>query len=463
MMNSAPNPVKESVRLFYKFLSPSLMTWWLLAVVLLGCPSLAWSAENHTKTTPPASLTGPTDFDSCVKLALKQSPFFTKSALEIEVRRLGEKDSKADFFPSFSGIARYYPIQPKQPGVENPLYYSISVSSGNYNPLMAYLSLKANRVVTQIAILAHLKAISAGIERLGKAFLELGATDSIIKLQAQVMELAREKLRYAKEQQRLGQGTTMEVQIASLEAEAAVTEQDELVATKNDIQAAVKEFLGLKPEEPLRLEASQAPRQVLGDFEPSRATLQDAESRDFDGRIKKKTQELQSWNVTVAKAKFIPNLMAALETPNPLASNNIRGAFFSFVLTFPIFDGFRKVRDIDRQKKILKQFASEETLKLDELSRNWRQTKKNLKNAASALRMAQTQAELARLRETQGETLYRKAEKDFSMLTAARQDRVKAQMNLVKKALDYDLAVLELRQLSGDLVYHYVHENQFQE
>ena len=45
---------------------------------------------------------------------------------------------------------------------------------------------------------------------------------------------------------------------------------------------------------------------------------------------------------------------------------------------------------------------------------------------------------------------------------AARQAHVKAQMAVVKKALDYDLAALALRHLSGELVYTYVHENQFQ-
>jgi outer membrane protein TolC len=160
--------------------------------------------------------------------------------------------------------------------------------------------------------------------------------------------------------------------------------------------------------------------------------------------------------------KFIPSFNMALQSQDPLSYNGVQGAFFSLGLTFPIFDGFKKVRNIDRQKKALDQFASEETMKSDELSQKWREAEENLKTAATALRVAQAQAELARLKETQGETLYRSAEKDFSVLMTARQTRVKAQMDAVKKALDYDLAVLELRQMAGDLVYHYVNESQFQ-
>jgi outer membrane protein TolC len=462
MVNPTANPVQEVVRLFRKLPCFSLMTLWLLAVVLLGWPSLALCAEARTQPPPPEFFTGPAGFDSCVKLALQQSPFFTKSSLEIEIRRLDEKDSKADMFPSLTGTARYYPVQPNNPSVGNTVNYSYGVSTGNYNPLFGYLSLKANRVVTQIATLAHMKVISAGIERLGKAFLQLNAADNLIKLRAQATELARENLRYVKERQRLGQITPMEVQIASQETEVAAAEQDVLISSKNRTQAAVKEFLGLKPDQPLQLQVSQARCQVLGDFEPKQANLQDAESRNFDIRIKKLTQELQSWNVTLAKMKFVPSVNMALQSQDPLSYNGVQGAFFSIGLTFPIFDGFKKFRNIDRQKKALDQFASEETVKSDELSQKWREAEEKLNTAATALRVAQAQAELARLKETQGETLYRTAEKDFSVLMAARQIRIKAQMDAAKKALDYDLAVLELRHLSGDLVYHYVNENQFQ-
>ena len=49
------------------------------------------------------------------------------------------------------------------------------------------------------------------------------------------------------------------------------------------------------------------------------------------------------------------------------------------------------------------------------------------------------------------------------MIMTARQARVKAQKEAIGATLEYDLAVLELRHLSGDLVYNYVHEKQFRQ
>jgi len=440
---------------------PLLWAGVLLSLIL--CWSIPTSAgENGLKTTPPEFFQTPADFDSCVKLALRQSPFFTKSALEIEVRRLDEKDSKADYFPSFRGTARYYLTQPNDPNVTDPLNYSFAITTGDYNPLFAHLSLKAKRVVTQIATLAHLKAISLGLDRLAKAFLELNSLENLSKLREQALAFAKENLRFAREQQKLGEITPVEVQIASQEVEVAAAELNGLAASKERVQDAIREFLGLKPGEPLRLDVSKARSQVLGDFQPQKANLQEAQERSFDVRIKKLAQELQSWNVALSKMKFIPSLNVALQSPDPLSLTNVRGTFFSVGLTFPIFEGFKRVRDIQRQKTVLQQFASEETVKADELNQLWREAEEKLDRAAATLRLTQAQVELARLKESQAETLYRTAQKDFGVLMAARQNRIKAQTEAAKAARDYDQAALALRSLSGNLVYHYVNEAQFQ-
>lgn len=431
----------------------------VLVCLLLGHPALASAAEVPPPAREPIVPTGPTNFDAAVQLALRQSPFFTKSALEIQVKRLDEKDSKADFFPSLTGSAKYYLVQPSNNSSQN---YQWAISTGNYNPLFAYLSLKANRIVTQIATLAHIKAISAGIERLGKAFLEMDSVDTLIQLRGKAAELARDSLRYAKERQRLGEITPLEVQIATQEAELAAAEQDGLISSQKRLKEAIRNFLGLKPDQDANLAVSQARRQVLGDFDPKKASLQDAESRSIDLRIKQMAKELQTWHVTLAKMKFVPSVNAALQSPDPLSNNTVGGTFFSVGVSFPIFDGFKRFRNIDRQKTVLQQFTSEEEVSEKELSQKWREAEEKINTTGAALRTGKAQAELARLKETQAETVYKAAEKDYAVLITARQTQIKAQMDAVKKALDYDEAVLGLRSLSMDLVYHYVNESQFQ-
>ncbi len=427
--------------------------------LLLGGPVQAQVEECPPPAAPPAP-GGPNNFDNAVRLALRQSPFFVKSALEIEVKRLDEKDSKADFYPSLTGGARYYLVQPKNNNSSQN--YQWAISTPNYNPLFAYLSLKANRIVTQIAALGHMKAISAGIERLGKAFLELNSVETLAKLRGRATDLAKENLSYVKERQRLGEITPLEVQIASQEVDVAAAEQEDLISSRKRLEEAIHNFLGLQPDQPANLDVSQARRQVLNDFDPMKASLQEAEARSVDLRIKQMAKELQTWHISLAKMKFMPSVNVSLQSPDPLNNNANGGTFFSVGVTFPIFDGFKRFRDIDRQKLVLKQFSADETVSEKELSQKWREAVEKITSMAAALHTAKAQEELARLKESQAETVYRAAEKDFATLMTARQTRVKAQMDLVKKNMDYDTAVLALRALSGDLVYHYVNECQFQ-
>ncbi len=463
MLTTTADPPKKKPHIFRTFSCFPLILLGMLFLFFLGWPTTALSAEAASTTTSPGFSQAPVDFDSCVQLALRQSPFFTKSTLEIEIRRLDEADSKADFFPSFTVSSRYYVSQPKNPFITDPLDYSFAVSTGDYNPIFAYLSHKAKKIITHIATMAHHKVIATGLKKMGKAFLELEAAERLARFQKTAADLARENLRYFQERQKLGEITPMEVQIASQELEVAAAEQENLVASQSTLKEAIRDFLALKPDQPLRLELSQARRQVLGDFDPAKADKEKAEERDFEVRIEKLKKELQTWNVTLAKMKFLPSVNFTVQTPDPLSQTNTRGTFFSVGLSFPLYDGFKRVRNISRQKTILKQLTSEVEVKASKFTQEWRKAEEELRTAEAALRVARAQDELTRLRERQGETLYRSGEKDFSVFMAARQARVKAQMTTVKKALDYDLAVLEVRHLTGDLASHYVKENQFQE
>ena len=323
--------VKQAAGLVRKYVFLSRLTGFSLICLgicvslLLGGPALAQREECPPPAAPPAP-GGPNNFDNAVRLALRQSPYFTKSALEIEVKRLDEKDSKSDFYPSLTGTARYYLVQPKNN--TNSQSYQWAISTPNYNPLFAYLSLKANRIVTQIAALAHMKAISAGIERLGKAFLELNAVENLAKLRGRATDLAKENLSYARERQRLGEITPLEVQIASQEVDVAAAEQEDLINSRKRLEEALNNFLGLQPGQPANLDVNQARRQVLNDFDPKKANLQDAEARSVDVRIKQMAKELQTWNVSLAKMKFMPSVNVSLQSPDPIEQQRQWGDFF---------------------------------------------------------------------------------------------------------------------------------------
>lgn len=437
---------------------PSLILC-VLFTLLVAWPAMGRSAQVPPKTAvSPPVFQDPASFDQVVKLALRQSPLFAKSSLEIQVRRLDEADSKSDLLPSLFFESRFYPSQPQEAANPDPQSYYFALTTGDYNPLVAYLSLKARKLITKIARLAHLKVVSLGIGQLGRSFLELSAADRLAELQKTFLELTQENLRSARERQKLGQLVPKEVEIISQEVAVAKAQQEALRAQRARVQKSLRQILDLKPDQPLRLDLKQARRQVLGDFDPAKASLEEAQERDYEVRIRELSQELQSWNITLAKMKFVPSFTLVLQTPDPVSSNVNRGTYFSLGLNFPIFEGFKRVRNIKRQKLVLKQFISEEAIKAAELMQDWQQAEGDLRTAATEMMVARAQAKLTQLKVSQAETLYRTGEMDFPEFMGARRERLQAQMEVIRKAREYDIAALELRRLSGKLVDRYIKE-----
>ena len=83
----------------------------LWTFILLGGFFLAPAGATNSATSKVVKEICPgeaMDFDTCARIAIRQSPFLTKSDLEIQIRHLDEKDSKSDFLPSFNFRTRYY-------------------------------------------------------------------------------------------------------------------------------------------------------------------------------------------------------------------------------------------------------------------------------------------------------------------------------------------------------------------
>jgi outer membrane protein TolC len=433
-----------------------LLALWLLVAAAVAPP--ASGAAAGPDQPPPG---GALNFEGCVKLALRQSPFLTKSSLEIEVRRLDESDSKADFLPTVNFRSRYFPQRPDAAVRRSSPDYSLEFVSDPYNPIMAYFSLKVRKILTQIATLGHLKVISESVHRLGQGFLELKSLEDQARLQEEMVQLAQEHLRYQRERQKQGEAAPLEVRIATQEAELAAAELARLKAAHTKINHALRDYLGLKPEQELHLDLSQVRRQVLGDFQPEQVGLEDARERSFDLRIQKLAEELQSWNVVLARVKLLPDFSFGVQTPDPLAGTDIRGYYVWLGVNLPLFDGFKRLRNIKRQQTILRQFASDTEVKGRDLAQKWREELDKVQSALSAARLAASQVELARLQERQGEIRYRSGGEALPVWLAARKTLLQARMQQVHKNLEADLALLSLHHFCGGLVYRFVHESQF--
>ncbi|MFZ5453440.1 MAG: TolC family protein [Thermodesulfobacteriota bacterium] len=455
-------PGEKNGRLVAKILLP-------LIVLLLAC---VWGPGGDTvlgeETPPPTTLkeaeavTGPVNYDRAVRLAIVRSPFFTKSSLEIEVKRLDETDSKFDMVPPVTFRTQYYVTRPSGQFYTNRPY-TLSFTSSNYNPVESYFTLQAKKLFTQIAILAHMHVINEGIQKLGKMFLEMDSLNQAATRQEGLIDLARKNLDFCQKRLRIGAGTTLEVRVANREWELAQAEKDRIIAARKRLQERIKAFIGLKTDQPLELDCKDARRQVIGSFDPAAATVAEAQKRSYLLKIAELKKELQQYNIMLAKARLMPSMFMGATTPDPLSGVQSRELYISMGLEIPVWDGFKRVRNISRQKTILRQYGAEKDQKALEVADKWFEAQENLRLAEVNRKAALDLEELARLKERQSEIRYHSGGEPLSVYLEGRKNLADAQRNTLQKKLDYELAELGLRHLSGDLGASYVDEKSWQQ
>jgi Outer membrane efflux protein len=433
----------------------------LLALMLglLGLPRLSFGAESEPAVTLPK---GPLDFDTCARLAIRQSPYLTKTRVEIDIRKMDESDARYTVFPPPVTFRSYYYLdRPEQFGVRGKPY-SLNFVTEAYNPVGSYFTLKADKMATQMAVFAHLKLISEGLERIGKMFLNLAAINRLAAVQGELISLCREDLTYAKNRQSIGTGTSLEVKVATQELEVAQSEKERLEFSRKRLLTSLKTFLGLKADQPVDLDLGNARRQVLGNFDPAAATLEQAQARSYDLKVSELKKKMQGYNIALAKARIFPSILFNAATPDPLSAVNGHGIYVGFGLEVPVWDGFKRIRNVSRQKAILRQYGADKAMKEIDLTNQWNSLQEDLQVAGAAVKTARSQKELAGLKERQSEIQYNSGTEPLPTWLEAREATLKAQKTTTNKTLEDDELILNLRRLSGDLGYSYVDAKSWQ-
>jgi outer membrane protein len=435
----------------------------LVIIIVVAAGTGLWSeaAQATEKGSVPLPLTQTTSltFEDSVKIAINRSPFFTKSSLEIDLKRMDETDSRYDMIPPLTFQTYYYVNQPVNTG-SKPYYLSFSTEP--YNPMKAYFTLQAQKLATQMAILGHLKTISKGLERLAQFYLELDSLKKVEAYQKELISLNRENLTYVENRLTIGTATSLEVKLAKQEFQLAQTELDRLLMLQKRNQANLKNFLGLPANQECNPDLRDSQHQVLGKFDPATFTLEQAKSRSVEMKILEITKQLQGYNISLAIAKIFPTILFTTQTPNPLSATTGSGLYVGFGLDIPVWDGFKRIRNVSRQKVVLRQIEAQKEEKSNVIEDQWFAAQSKVSDQLIILKMAQSREDVARIKARQTEIRYQSGEITLPEFLESRKQVVGAQKEIVLKNLDYNKAVLALREISGDLGNTYVDERSWQ-
>ena len=436
----------------------------IIALLVMAYGVMGQCQPAQGADQPPATQTPtpgmPLTFEEAIKIALTQSPYFAKSSLEIEIGRLDETDSRYGLIPPLTFRTYYYVNRPSGVGYGKP--YSLNFSTAPYNPLGAYFTLQAQKLATKVAILSHLKVISAGLLNLGGCYLELDAIHKQAGIQKDLIQVAQENLAYVENRVAIGTGTSLEVKMAQQQLQLARGEQEGIALAIKRNLSNLRNFLGWPSSQNIAPVFHDSRHQVLGSFNPATVTLEEAKTRSYELMGFEIYKQLQQYNVSLAIAKSFPTIIFNTQTPDPLSITTGSGLYVGLGLEIPVWDGFTRIRNVSRQKALLKQIGAKKGEKEDLLAEKWGFLLEKINETSVALKNAQFLEEMARLKSHQQEVRYHSGEVPLAVFLESRTEVLRAQKDTLRRGLEYDLAVLKLRELSGDLGNTYVDANAWQ-
>jgi outer membrane protein TolC len=413
--------------------------------------------EAQTSAPTPGS---PLTFEEAVKIAITQSPYFAKSSLDIDIGRMDEADSRYGMVPPLTFRTYYYVNRPQGTGYGKP--YSLNFSTDPYNPLGAYFTLQARKLATKAAVLNHLSAISNGLASLGNYYLDLDYMHRQTAVQKEQVKVAQENLTFAENRVAIGTGTSLQVKVAQQQLQLARGEQEGIALAIKQTLNNMRNFLGFPANQEITPAYHNSRRQVLGSFNPATVTLEQAKTSSYELKVYDIYKELQQFNVSLAKAKSLPTIIFNTQTPDPLSVSNSYGLYVGFGLEIPVWDGFTRIRNVSRQKALLRQVGAKKGEKENLLEGKWFLNLEKIHEGSVVLKNAQSLEDLAHLKSHQQEVLYHSGEVPLSVFLESRYEVLKAQKETLKQGLGYDKAVLKFREFTGDLGNTYVDASAWQ-
>jgi len=428
--------------------------------VMCWCRPAQGADQGPVAQTPTPTPGSPLTFEEAVKIAITQSPYFTKSSLDIDITRLDETDSRYAMIPPLTFTTYYYVNRPSGASQGKP--YSLSFTTLPYNPLGAYFTLQAQKLATKATILSHLRVISSGLSSLGSCYLTLDAMHKQAGIQKDLIKVAQENLTYAENRVAIGTGTSLEVKMAQQQLQLARGEQEGIALAIKGTLSSLRNLLGWPSNQDITPAFYDSRRQVLGSFNPATVTLEQAKTSSYELKVYDIYKQLQQYNISLAIAKSLPTIVFNTQTPNPLSVSTGYGLYVGLGLEIPVWDGFTRIRNVSRQKALLKQIGAKKGEKENTLEDKWIFNLEKIQEKSVVLKNGQSLEELARLKSHQQEVRYHSGEVPLAVFLESRIEVLRAQKETLRGGLEYDQAVLQFRELSGDLGNTYVDASAWQ-
>ena len=390
------------------------------------------------------------DFPTCVRYALVHSDSLTKNRIDIQLASVDLKDAHSEILPTLQVSTTYYLTQTVN--IYNPQAtpWSVQFQMVNWNPYLALLKIKSKSIMVDIAKTSHFDKISDTTANIAKIFYGIHTLEKSIRGSKQILALAQDKLTFGRSKNDQGKIDPLDLQGLQNDFRS---QQIKVKSLENELQEKIsqlKAMIGYHPDYHLPLDTRDAVNQILNGFRPNWITFTDVQGGNLQLKISAKKEQMQSNAVTGAYVALVPQpqLVFSQDANVPNAASGLN---LGIGLNYMLWDGFKRARDIKRQKLMAQKYNLDREQLSQQLYLRFKKLKSGMGLSSEKESLSREQAKLADLAEEKALSNYKSGLIDYSQYMDQRIKKTQAHLDASTSLQPRVNDLIDLATISGGL------------
>ncbi len=392
-------------------------------------------------------------YEDCVFLTIQQSPLLVNSAVDLEIKRLALTDAVWKYLPEprmslqVSNNLTVYNMDSKDiPGDYGRTKLRVGFYAAFPNPVATYFEHQVQKIMVNLAIAAHRKAVGEAIYKIAQAYLKLQAQQKIVAAQKELLPVGKELVQYWKQVESVEGRQGVSLNLASQHER-----EIELMVEKTGMEEVrqrtqLKILAGVEPQQRLNVDTASAD-DILTGFDGHKLQWEERWPTGEDELLLRAQIKLGDFNIMVAWAQYIPDMSIQVNNNPPAGQyqpvSGSEDTFLHLNFDFPLLDWGRRYRGVQTARMQKAQAFHEMARKRSAYSNTWLQAEQRVALAETQLKLARTRFDTAELQYKEAHIAFTEGTEQLPALASRQEEMVKARISYIEAEMEYKLANLE--------------------
>ncbi len=405
-------------------------------------------------------------FDDCVYLTIQQSPMLVNSAVDIEIQKVDLTSAIWQYLPEPSmriSVSNNLTVNNRNingtPNNYGEPVYEIAFDAAFPNPMQSYFSHQAQKIMLNLAVSTHRKAIGNAITEIAQLYQRLDAQKEILRIQKELVPLSKKVTAYWRQLESVDGQQGVALNLAQQREHEAALKVERTEIENSMLRTKLKVLAGVEINHKLNINTKDTDK-IVSSFNGRALSWEEQWKKTEDELLLRSQVKLGDFNIMVAWAKYIPDVTFSINQSPPAGQyqpvDGTEDTFIHANISFPLIDWGRRYRGVQKARMEKAKAFQEQARARTQYSNIWTEAQQNVHLTETSMKIAKTNLEVAKMQEKEAAINFKEGITPYPDLATKKEALLAARIAFVQAELNYKLAQLTWMDVAGVLKEKYI-------